>query len=143
VEVRLPDDAKLEAGQLTFLDNAVQSNSGTVMLRATVPNSARHLWPGQFVNVRLVLATLPKAVLVPAAAPQDSAKGPFVYVVKEDSTAELRPVKLGQRQGEMVVIDQGLQPGERVVMNGQLGVMPGGKVRVVSGAETAPPAGQS
>lgn len=143
VEVRLPDEVKPEVGQLTFLDNSVQSSSGTVMLRATVPNPARHLWPGQFVNVRLVLAALPKAVLVPAAAPQDSAKGPFVYVVKEDSTAEMRPVKLGQRQGELVVVEQGLQPGERVVMNGQLGVMPGGKVRVVSGTATAPPAGQS
>jgi multidrug efflux system membrane fusion protein len=143
VEVRLPDETKPEVGQLTFLDNSVQGASGTVLLRATVPNPARHLWPGQFVNVRLVLATLPKAVLVPAAAPQDSAKGPFVYVVKEDSTAELRPVKLGQRQGEMVVVEQGVQPGERVVLNGQLGVMPGGKVRVVTGAAAAPPAGQS
>jgi multidrug efflux system membrane fusion protein len=143
VEVRLPDEPKPEVGQLTFLDNSVQSSSGTVLLRATVPNPARHLWPGQFVNVRLVLATLPKAVLVPAAASQDSAKGTFVYVVKEDSTAELRPVKLGQRQGEMVVVEQGLQPGERVVMNGQLGVMPGGKVRVVPDTPAAPPAGQS
>jgi multidrug efflux system membrane fusion protein len=143
VEVRLPDEPKPEIGQLTFLDNSVQSSSGTVLLRATVPNPARHLWPGQFVNVRLVLATLPKAVLVPAAAPQDSAKGTFVYVVKEDSSAELRPVKLGQRQGELVVVEQGLQPGERVVMNGQLGVMPGGKVRVVTGTAPAPPAGQS
>jgi membrane fusion protein, multidrug efflux system len=143
VEVSLPDAPKPEVGQLTFLDNSVQSSSGTVLLRATVPNPARHLWPGQFVNVRLVLATLPKAVLVPAAASQDSAKGTFVYVVKEDSTAELRPVKLGQRQGEMVVVEQGLQPGERVVMNGQLGVMPGGKVRVIPGTPAAPPAGQS
>ncbi|HWF12685.1 MAG TPA: efflux RND transporter periplasmic adaptor subunit [Candidatus Acidoferrales bacterium] len=144
-EVRLPDQPKPETGQLTFVDNSVQSSSGTVMLRATVPNPARHLWPGQFVNVRLVLANLPKAVLVPAAAAQDSAKGPFVYVVKEDSTAELRPVKLGQRQGEMVVIAQGLQAGEHVVMNGQLGVMPGGKVRVVTNTPTAAqvaPAGQ-
>jgi membrane fusion protein, multidrug efflux system len=142
VEVRLPDEAKPEVGELTFLDNAVQGSSGTVMLRATVPNPARHLWPGQFVNVRLVLATLPKAVLVPAAAPQDSAKGPFVYVVKEDSTAELRLVKLGQRQGESVVVEQGLQPGERVVMNGQIGVLPGGKVRVVTDSAPATPAGQ-
>jgi multidrug efflux system membrane fusion protein len=142
-EVSLPDAPKPEVGELTFLDNSVQSSSGTVLLRATVPNPARHLWPGQFVNVRLVLATLPKAVLVPAAASQDSAKGTFVYVVKEDSTAELRPVKLGQRQGEMVVVEQGLQPGERVVMNGQLGVMPGGKVRVIPGTPAAPPAGQS
>jgi membrane fusion protein, multidrug efflux system len=144
VEVRLPDDQKPEIGQLTFLDNSVQSSSGTVLLRATVPNPARHLWPGQFVNVRLVLATLPKAVLVPAAAPQDSAKGSFVYVVKQDSTAELRPVKLGQRQGELVVVEQGLQPGERVIMNGQLGVMPGAKVRVVTDTPpAAPAAGQS
>jgi multidrug efflux system membrane fusion protein len=142
VEVRLPDETKPEIGQLTFLDNSVQSSSGTVMLRATVPNPTRHLWPGQFVNVRLVLATIPKAVLVPAAAPQDSAKGPFVYVVKADSSAELRPVKVGQRQGESVVIQQGLQPGERVIMNGQLAVMPGGKVQVVTADTTAAPAGQ-
>jgi multidrug efflux system membrane fusion protein len=138
-EVSQPDAAKPEIGSLTFLDNSVQGSSGTVMLRATVPNPARHLWPGQFVNVRLVLSTLPKAVLVPAAAPQDSAKGAFVYVVKADSTAELRPVKLGQRQGDAIVIADGLQPGERVVMNGQIGVMPGGKVQVVSGAPDAQP----
>jgi multidrug efflux system membrane fusion protein len=139
VEVRLPDAPKPEVGSLTFLDNSVQSSSGTVLLRATVPNPERHLWPGQFVNVRLILSTVPKAVLVPSAAPQDSAKGPFVYVVKADSTAELRPVKLGQRQGDSVVVEQGLQPGEKVVLNGQLGVMPGAKVNVVTRA----PAGQS
>jgi multidrug efflux system membrane fusion protein len=142
VEVRLPDEAKPELGQLTFLDNSVQGASGTVMLRATVPNSTRHLWPGQFVNVRLVLATLPNAVLVPAAAPQDSANGPFVYVVKPDSTAEMRSVKVGQRQGDLVVIRDGLKPGENVIMNGQLGVMPGGKVKVVTGAPAAQPTAQ-
>lgn len=138
VEVRLPDATKPEIGSLTFLDNSVQSSSGTVLLRATVPNPERHLWPGQFVNARLILSELPKAVLVPSAATQDSAKGPFVYVVKADSTAELRPVKLGQRQGESIVIEQGVQPGEKVILNGQLGVMPGAKVNVVPGA----PAGQ-
>ena len=86
VEVRLPDEPdKPMTGQLTFLDNTVQSSSGTVMLRATVPNSGRRLWPGQFVNVRLVLATISGAVLVPADAAQTSAKGPFVYVVNQDS----------------------------------------------------------
>jgi multidrug efflux system membrane fusion protein len=146
VEVRLPDDTKPEVGELTFLDNSVQSSSGTVMLRATVPNPTRHLWPGQFVNVRLVLSTLPNAVLVPAAATQDSANGPFVYVLKSDDTAELRPVKLGQRQGELVVVEQGVQPGERVVMNGQLGVIPGNKVHVVTNpppGAAAPQAGKS
>jgi len=142
VEVRLPDDAdKSIIGQLTFLDNAVQDATGTVTLRATVPNSSHILWPGRFVRVRLVLSTLQQAVLVPAAAPQMSAKGPFVYVVKEGSTAELRPVSLGQRQGELVVIDQGVKAGERVVINGQLGVTPGGKVRVdQQGIEKSAPA---
>jgi multidrug efflux system membrane fusion protein len=134
VEVRLPDEPdKPFVGQLTFLDNAVQSASGTVLLRATVPNSAHRLWPGRFVNVRLILATLPGAVLVPASSPQDSAKGPFVYVVKDDSTAEARPVKLGQRQGDLIVVEEGLKPGERVILNGQIAVTPGGKVRVEQG----------
>jgi multidrug efflux system membrane fusion protein len=145
VEVRLPDELeKPLTGQLTFLDNTVQPSSGTVMLRATVPNGSRRLWPGRFVDVRLVLAVLREAVLVPAAAPQDSAKGPFVYVVKEDSTAEPRPVKVGQRQGDLVVIEQGLKPGERVITNGQLAVMPGGKVRVQPGQDAgSPPAAKT
>jgi len=131
VEVRLPDEPdKPRDGKLTFLDNSVQDATGTVKLRATIPNGDRRFWPGRFVKVRLVLSTLQGAVLVPAAASQTSAKGPFVYVVKEDFTAELRAVTLGQRQGDLVVIDQGLKPGERVVMNGQLGVTPGGKVRI-------------
>ena len=139
VEVRLPEEPdKPVVGQLTFLDNTVQSSSGTVMLRATAPNSGYRLWPGQFVNVRLVLATLLGAVLVPAEAPQDSAKGAFLYVVTQDSTAELRPVKLGQRQGDLIVVEQGLKPGERVVINGQLGVIPGSKVRVDTGSPAAP-----
>ena len=91
-------------------------------------------------KVRLVLATIPKAVVVPAAAPQMSAKGPFVYVVKEDDTAELRPVKPGQRQGDLVVLEQGVKPGERVVVNGQLGVTPGGKVKIEEPQGATPPA---
>lgn len=131
VEVRLPDDQdQPHYGALTFLDNAVQEGTGTVKLRATVPNSDHHLWPGRFVKVHLVLSTMVGAVLIPAAAPQMSAKGSFVYVVKDDSTAELRPVKLGQRQGDLVVVTQGLSPGERIVLNGQLAVAPGGNVRI-------------
>ncbi|HKC25929.1 MAG TPA: efflux RND transporter periplasmic adaptor subunit [Thermoanaerobaculia bacterium] len=141
VEVRIPDqpDDTL-AGEVTFLDNAVQEGTGTVTLRATVGNPRRRLWPGRFVKVRLVLATIPKAVVVPAAAPQMSAKGPFVYVVKEDDTAELRPVKPGQRQGDLVVLEQGVKAGERVVVNGQLGVTPGGKVKIEAPQGSAPAA---
>lgn len=136
VEVRLPDEpAEARTGTLTFVDNAVQDGTGTVKLRATIPNDDHRFWPGRFVKIRLVLDTLEKAVLVPASVPQTSAQGPFVYVVKEDSTAEQRKVTPGQRQGDLVVISQGLQPGERVVVNGQLGVTPGGKVRVDGGGD--------
>ncbi len=129
-EVRLPDATDPIAGQLTFLDNAVQNATGTINLRATVANSDHRFWPGRFVNIRLVLSTIHGAVLVPAVAPQMSAKGSFVYVVKQDSTAEQRQVSLGQRQGDLVVVEKGVEPGERVVTNGQIGVTPGGKVRV-------------
>src|SRR5437660_1373942 len=129
-EVRLPDATDPIAGQLTFLDNAVQNATGTINLRATVANSDHRFWPGRFVNIRLVLSTIHGAVLVPAAAPQMSAKGSFVYVVKQDSTAEQRQVTLGQRQGDLVVVEKGVEPGERVVTIGQIGVTPGGKVRV-------------
>lgn len=131
VEVRLPDEpGEPRIGALTFLDNAVQDGTGTVKLRATIPNNDHRFWPGRFVKIRLVLDTLQEAVLVPAAAPQASAQGPFVYVVKEDSTAEQRTVTPGQRQGDLVVISQGIKPGERIVVNGQLGVTPGGKVQI-------------
>jgi len=130
-EVRLPDTSDNPVvGQLTFLNNAVENATGTVNLRATVPNAGHHFWPGRFVNIRLVLSTIHEAVLVPATAPQMSAKGSFVYVVKQDSTAEQRPVTLGQRQGDLIVVESGVQSGERVVTNGQLGVTPGGKVRI-------------
>ena len=131
VEVRLPDDPdNAVTGNLTFVDNAVKDATGTVNLRATIANSARKFWPGRFVNVRLVLSTLHGAILVLATAPQMSAKGQFVYVIKDDSTAEMRPVAVGQRQGDMVVIEKGIASGEKIVVNGQLGVTPGGKVLV-------------
>lgn len=133
--VRLPSDPEDSArlGKVEFLDNSVQNSTGTVNLRATLSNPDRHFWPGQFVNVKLVLETKKGAVLVPNQATQISQKGPFVFVIKADDTAELRPVKLGQRQGNDVVITSGVTPGERVVLAGHLLVKPGGKVHVDSG----------
>ncbi len=137
-EVRLPDTADDPViGQLTFLNNVVENATGTVNLRATIPNAGHRFWPGRFVNIRLVLNTIHQAVLVPVTAPQMSAKGSFVYVVKQDSTAEQRPVSLGQRQGDLVVVEDGVEPGERVVINGQLGVTPGGKVRIEQPANSS------
>jgi membrane fusion protein, multidrug efflux system len=138
--VRVPSDPENRArtGKVTFLDNAVQNGTGTVNLRATMSNPDHHFWPGQFVNVRLVLATQKNAVLIPNQATQISQKGPFVYVVKPDSTADLRLVTLGQRQGENVVVTQGVAAGENVIVTGQLTVPPGGKVRVDTGAAPSP-----
>jgi len=138
-EVRLPGDGEnaTRSGRVEFLDNAVQNGSGTVNLRATVNNSDHHFWPGQFVDVKLVLTTEKAAVLIPSQAAQISQQGPFVYVVKSDDTAELRPVKLGQRQGDQVVVTEGVAANERVVFAGQMLVRPGGKVRVDASASPA------
>ena len=137
-EVRLPDTpGNSVTGQLTFLNNAVENATGTVNLRATIPNDGHRFWPGRFVNIRLVLSTIHGAVLVPANAPQMSGKGSFVYVVKQDLSVEQRPVTLGQRQGDLIVVETGVEPGERVVTNGQLGVTPGGKVRIDQPANPA------
>ncbi len=140
-EVRLPDTGEdAIPGQLTFVDNAVQNETGQVTLRATLPNPDHRFWPGRFVNVRLVLSMVQSAVLVPTSAPQMSANGSYVYVIKPDSTAEQRPVSLGQRQGDLIVVEKGVQPGERIVTNGQLGVTPGGKVVVDQPREASSPA---
>jgi multidrug efflux system membrane fusion protein len=130
--VRLPSDPETGArmGRVEFLDNAVQNGTGTVNLRATMRNPDHHFWPGQFVDVKLILNTEKNAVLIPNQATQISQKGPFVYVVKSDDTAELRPIKLGQRQGDEIVVTEGLAPDERVVLAGQMLVRPGGKVHV-------------
>ncbi len=140
-EVRLPDMANDPVtGQLTFVDNAVQNETGQVTLRATLPNPDHRFWPGRFVNVRLVLSTTTGAVLVPVSAPQTSANGSYVYVVKPDSTAEQRTVELGQRQGDLIVVQKGVNAGEQIVTNGQLGVTPGGKVLVEQPREATTPA---
>src|ERR1700677_789884 len=139
--VRLPSDAENSAkfGSVEFLDNSVQNGSGTVNLRATMSNADHHFWPGQFVDVKLVLSTEKAAVLIPNQAAQISQQGPFVYVLKSDDTAELRPVKLGQRQGDDVVVTEGVAANERVVLAGQMLVRPRGKGGGDSSAPTAPP----
>ena len=138
--VRLPSDPAdgARAGRIEFLDNAVQNSTGTVNLRATISNPDRHFWPGQFVDVKLVLNTQRAAVLIPNEAAQISQKGPFVYVVKPDDTAELRVVTLGQRQGNDVVVTGGLSADERIVVAGQMTVRPGGKVHVAASSADAP-----
>lgn len=129
------DPNKPIVGKLYFIDNEVQTSTGTVKVRGISDNPNYKLWPGQFVNVKFVLDTVPNAKLVPSQALQISQKGPFVFVVKKDSTVEMRPVKVGQRQGESVVIEEGVKKGEMVVITGQLALAPGSKVIV----KQAPP----
>ncbi|MEI6349612.1 MAG: efflux RND transporter periplasmic adaptor subunit [Verrucomicrobiota bacterium] len=132
VEASFADDPqKRREGEFDFLDNGVQANSGTVRLRAVLDNKDRLFWPGQFVNVRLLLETAKDAVLVPNEAVQVGQNGPFVFVVKPDSTVELRSIKPGQRQGNEVVVTSGLKPGENVVVTGQIALAPGTPVKTM------------
>src|SRR5438093_2870846 len=130
VQTYLPDGSSApRTGDLYFIDNAVQPGSGTVKARAVTPNPDRALWPSEFVQVRFILDTLKNAMLVPSQAVQVSQSGPFVFVVKADNTVDLRPVKPGQRQdGDLTVIENGVKPGETVVVTGQLALSPGAKV---------------
>jgi multidrug efflux system membrane fusion protein len=121
------------AGKLEFMDNAVQDGTGTVKLRAAVPNADHYFWPGQYVQVRLILTIDKNAVLIPNEAIQTSQTGPFVFIISRNGMADMRNVVLGQKQGDMVVIDSGLKVGETVVTVGQLQLAPGAKVNIVGG----------
>ena len=121
------------SGVLTFVDNAIDESTGTITLRATFANADRALWPGQFLNVRLTLTTEKGVVAVPSQAVQTGQAGQYVYVVKDDLTAEMRPVKVAREFGGDSVIAEGLKPGERVVTDGQLRLGPGAKVEIKPG----------
>ena len=127
------DTSQTETGQLTFIDNTVDSTTGTIKLKATFANANSRLWPGQFVNVSLRLRTLQNAVVVPVRAIQMSQDGEFAYVVKGDQSAEMRPVTTGLRVGEEVVVEKGLEKGEIIVVEGQGRLAPGMKVRSKGG----------
>jgi len=123
------DDQPPRLGDLYFIDNVVQPGSGTVKARGITPNPDRSLWPGEFVRVRFILDQIKDAKLVPAQAVQISQRGPFIFVLKQDNTVDQRPVRPGQRQdGDMMVIEDGVKPGETVVVTGQLALAPGTKV---------------
>jgi multidrug efflux system membrane fusion protein len=136
--VESPDDpGRNIEGEVTFLDNSVQDGTGTIRLRATVPNKNRQLWPGQFVHVRLVLYTMRDAKLIPANAVQVGQAGSYVFVIHADNTAEQRNVTTGQRQGDEIVALDGLKEGETIVHTGQLMVISGGPVTVLASAPQA------
>ena len=122
-------------GTVTFIDNTVDPATGTIKLKGTFPNADHKLWPGLFVQVTLNLSTDPHAIVVPAIAVQASQTGQFVYVVKPDSTVEMRDITVARQQGEQMVIATGLSAGEEVVTDGQLRLTPGARiVRTGAGA---------
>ena len=131
VEAFIPNDnGPAEQGTLSFLDNAVDTATGTIKIKGTFANTGRRLWPGQFVNVVLTLTSIPNAVVVPAQAVQTGQSGQFVFVVKPDMTVESRPVATGQTLDAEVVVSKGVKQGETVVTDGQLSLVPGSRVKL-------------
>lgn len=129
---------ELDRGKLATLDNQVDPTTGTIKLKAVMPNAQQFLWPGGFVNVRLLLDTLKDALVLPAASVQHGPDGTFVYVVKEDSTVEPRPVTVALTEGDRIAISAGLRPGERVVSSGQDRLQSGARVLVAEEPAAAP-----
>lgn len=129
IEALIPNEpGKTEVGTISFLDNAVNPATGTIKLKGVFANKARKLWPGQFTDVLITLASRQNAVVVPTHAVQTSQEGEFIYVVKPDNTVEMRKVTSAAVAADMTIIDKGLAAGETVVTDGQLRLTPGATV---------------
>ncbi len=137
------DPTAIGKGTLDFVDSSVDTASGTIATRASLPNPDLSLWPGQYVNVIVSAGIMPQMTSVPTVAVQPSQKGPFVYVVKADNTVEMRPVQVALTEGDNSAISQGLKSGERVVVEGQTRLKNGaavheGKATASTGDTAAP-----
>ena len=131
VDATLPEgNGPAETGRLTFLDNAVDHATGTILLKANFANASNRLWPGQFVNVRMSIAIETNAVVIPFRAVQNGQKGTYVFVVKPDQIVEVRLVKIARNVDETSIVAEGLQAGETLVTDGQQRLGPGAKVEV-------------
>src|SRR3954465_325592 len=134
VEAKAPNDpASPSIGKIDFIDIAVDATTGTIKVKGTFPNEDRRLTPGQFVNVNVTLTTDANATVVPTVAVQSGQQGNFVYVIKSDNTAELRPVTVARTHGDDSIIRTGVKPGETIVTDGQLRLVPGSRVSVKGG----------
>jgi len=137
VSAGLPgQEADAVQGELAFIENAVDSSTGSIPLRAVFPNTDRRLWPGQFVNVTLTLAEEKEAVVVPVQAVQNGQQGPYLYVLQDDQTVAYRPVEAGRRRDGLMVINAGVAAGEQVVLEGHLRLAAGSRVKAVSGGKS-------
>ena len=140
VEARSSSDGHLAVGTITFIDNAVDQTTGTIKVKATFPNADRHLWPGQFVDVVVRLMTETAAIVVPSLAVQTGPDGSYVYLVKSDQTVEMRAVAVARVAGAETVIKDGLTPGDSVVTDGHLRLIPGSRISVRGGDAGSKPA---
>jgi multidrug efflux system membrane fusion protein len=133
-----PDNATpIEIGELTVIDNQIDQQTGTVRLKATFANPKLALWPGQFVNVRLMLDTMKNVLVAPSQAVQRGPSGAFVYVLGPDNIAKMRPVTTGRQDETIAVVTSGIAPGDILVTSGFSRLSDGAKVRVMSAPETA------
>jgi multidrug efflux system membrane fusion protein len=119
----------LAEGKLAVIDNQIDTTTGTIKLKATFANTNLRLWPGQFVNTRLLLTTRTNSSVVPASVIQRGPEGAFAFVIQEDQTVKMRPVKVAQIERGEALIDEGLKPGERVVVDGQYKLQAGSHVK--------------
>ena len=144
VEAILPNDGKgPEQGILTFVDNAVDSATGTIRMKGTFANRENRLWPGQFVNVILTLTEEPNAIVVPSQAVQTGQDGQYVFVVKPDLTVESRSVVVSRTLNHETVVQKGLHPGETVVTDGQIRLRPGVMVETKTPDQPPTPTGKA
>ncbi len=127
------DKTKLDEGELLLIDNQIIQTTGTIRLRATFPNAKRALWPGELVNVRLLLRTQQNGLTVAAGAVQQGPNGPYIYVIADDQSVQIRPVTVGQISEGQALIESGLKPDETVVVDGQSRLQPGSHVKVLTG----------
>ena len=128
----------MDSGTLTVIDNQIDTATGTIMLKATFPNRDLQLWPGQFANARLLLTVRKQGIVVPASVVQRGPNGAYAFVIKDDLTVEMRPVTVTRIERDEALIEDGLQAGERVVVDGQYKLQPGSKVKI---PEPAPKGG--
>jgi multidrug efflux system membrane fusion protein len=129
-------------GAISFVDNTVDPTTGTIRLKGLFANSEKLLWPGQFVNVLFTLTNQPNVVVIPTQAIQTGQAGQYVFVIKDDLTVESRPITAGRAIDDETVIEKGLQPGEKVVTDGQLRLVPGATVEIKNQPGTSEAAGQ-
>jgi len=122
----------LDEGTLAVVDNEIDPTTGTVKLKATFPNDDLKLWPGKFVNARLVLTTRKDATVIPSSVVQRGPQGTYAYLINPDKTVEMRPIKVAQTEGNLALVDEGLKPGEQVVVDGQYKLQPGARVELTT-----------